>query len=216
MGLSGFPLVFHRISTWIMRLAYLNLLWMGFTLLGGILFGFGPALVALFSVWRKMLLGEEVSIFSFFWHSYKSNFLKGNFFILIFGGFGLLLSLDLSFFKQANGLLSDLSFGFFILFLLLYVMSIIYIFPVYVHYQLNLWGYMKYSVLIALYSPFHTLSIIAGLFCVFVVETFIPGLYPFFCTSLPCLLIMYICNLSFSNIAREREFMVRKETRHEI
>lgn len=70
---------FYRISEWIMRFAYVNILWIAFTLIGLVFLGFFPATASLFAVVRKWIQGNnEVPIFSFFWTNYKSSFLKSN------------------------------------------------------------------------------------------------------------------------------------------
>ncbi|MCL6574133.1 MAG: DUF624 domain-containing protein, partial [Bacillus sp. (in: Bacteria)] len=38
----------HLISTWISNLVYINILWLTFTLLGGIISGIFPATIAMF------------------------------------------------------------------------------------------------------------------------------------------------------------------------
>ncbi|MBJ4025770.1 DUF624 domain-containing protein [Salmonella enterica subsp. enterica serovar Derby] len=52
---------FYRFCEWLMRLAYLNLLWIGFTLAGAVIFGLAPATAAMFAVTRQWTLGKTVS-----------------------------------------------------------------------------------------------------------------------------------------------------------
>ncbi|WP_084028990.1 YesL family protein [Bacillus sp. J33] len=62
-----------------MRLVYLNLLWIAFSLLGIVLFGFFPATAAMFSVVRKWIMGEtDVRVFKEFWQTYRKEFWKAN------------------------------------------------------------------------------------------------------------------------------------------
>src|SRR4051812_27089176 len=82
---------FYRLSDWIMRLAYVNLLWFSFTLLGGIIFGIMPATIALFAITRKWEMDkeEDFPIFKTFWESYRKDFIKANLlgvFLFIAGG----------------------------------------------------------------------------------------------------------------------------------
>src|SRR5690625_7732837 len=61
-----------RLCEIVMRLAYVNLLWILFTVLGLGLFGIFPATVALFVVTRKWVMGDhDIPIFSRFWHNYR-------------------------------------------------------------------------------------------------------------------------------------------------
>lgn len=79
MELNGFVGVLYRTSEWIMRLVYLNLLWIAFSLLGIVLFGFFPATAAMFSVVRKWIMGEtDVRVFKEFWQTYRKEFWKSN------------------------------------------------------------------------------------------------------------------------------------------
>ncbi len=43
----------YRICEWVMRLAYVNLLWIGIFWLGLVVFGFFPSSAAMFAVVRK-------------------------------------------------------------------------------------------------------------------------------------------------------------------
>lgn len=57
----------YHISNWIMRLAYVNFLWILFTLAGFIVFGFFPATIATFAVVRKWIFDTtDIPIFTTF------------------------------------------------------------------------------------------------------------------------------------------------------
>src|SRR5690554_99319 len=81
----------HPLFIWFSNLAYLNLLWIVFTLLGGIILGFIPSTSALFSVIRQLLRknDEEIPITKIFWTYYRKDFWKinRNFYLLICCGF---------------------------------------------------------------------------------------------------------------------------------
>ncbi len=54
----------NKAFEWITKIAYLNLLWLGFTLLGLIIFGIFPATAATFTVARKWVTGyPDVAIY---------------------------------------------------------------------------------------------------------------------------------------------------------
>nr|WP_052044317.1 DUF624 domain-containing protein [Alkalihalobacillus alcalophilus] len=64
----------YTISDWIMRLAYINLLWLLFMIIGLFIVGFMPATVAMFTVIRMLLMKEEsVPIFKTFLTFLKRN-----------------------------------------------------------------------------------------------------------------------------------------------
>ncbi len=75
MQMGGIMGGFYRVSEWIMRFAYVNILWGLFTLAGLVLFGFMPATVAMFTVIRKWLMGEtDIPVFKTFFASFKKRF----------------------------------------------------------------------------------------------------------------------------------------------
>src|SRR5690606_4799217 len=64
---------------WITRFVYLHLLWICFTLLGGIVFGLFPATVTSHAIMRKWLRGEDdFPILQTYWSYYKQDFWKSN------------------------------------------------------------------------------------------------------------------------------------------
>lgn len=135
------------ICEWIMKLAYVNLLWLLFTMAGLIVFGFMPATVSLFTIVRKWQMKEtEVPVWDTFLSIYKKEFTKSNllgFILVICAGFILL---DLHF---VNGLEGVLQLMFFVLLLIisaLYFITLMYLFPVYVHYDLRVSEYIKIHV----------------------------------------------------------------------
>src|SRR5690625_2733437 len=94
----------YHFCAWLMRLAYLNVLWLAFSLLGLLIVGFAPATLAMFSVIRKWMMGEkEVAIFPLFWKSYREEFFRANIIFLILAAIGWIFYIDFQIFKQAQG-----------------------------------------------------------------------------------------------------------------
>lgn len=61
----------------IMKIAWLNTLWVLFTLGGGVVFGWAPSTAAMFTVVRKWLLGRtDAPVFKTFYQTYKKEFFK--------------------------------------------------------------------------------------------------------------------------------------------
>src|SRR5690625_6342583 len=55
---------FYTLANWIMRLAYVNILWIAFSLVGIIILGFFPATIGMFTVIRKWIQGDgDIPIF---------------------------------------------------------------------------------------------------------------------------------------------------------
>ena len=67
----------NGLGEWVIRLVYLNFLWIGFSLLGLGILGIFPATSALVSVLRKYFIkNERVKISSEFYRYYKKDFWK--------------------------------------------------------------------------------------------------------------------------------------------
>ncbi|KPC99769.1 hypothetical protein LR69_02005 [Geobacillus sp. BCO2] len=70
----------YRACEWITRLAYINLLWLVFTVFGLVILGIAPATVALFTIVRKWLLfhDHDVPVLKTFVRTYKGEFWRAN------------------------------------------------------------------------------------------------------------------------------------------
>lgn len=193
----------YVICDWIARLAYINLLWIGFSLAGLILFGFMPATVAMFTIIRKWIMGEnDFSIFQTFWQTYKTEFLKSNVLggiLMIIGG---LLLLDLRISQSgttAFSLIMSLLMisGLFILFLM-----VLYALPIFVHFNLSIFNIMKTAFVLSISQPIFTIVMIVGSIAVYFMVINIPGLIPFFGGSLLAFIIMWSASLCFNKVMK--------------
>jgi len=197
---------FYWICLWIMRLAYLNILWGIFSIAGLIVIGFTPATVAMFTIIRKWLKNEtEIPIFTTFWNTYKEEILKSNVFTIIIGMIGFVLYVDLRYLGTITEnpvyplLLGGLFLGGFV-----YLVLILYIIPVYVNYNLSRWLYIKYAILIGLTNLHYTITMVVALGGLYYLFMRIPGLVPFFAASTTGLVIMWMSYLSFMNLDKKR------------
>lgn len=202
MKKSSFGLKFAQMSEWIIRIAYLNILWIVFTILGGVILGIGPATTSLFAVLRQMMIksATEVSIFKEFWSVYKAEFKNGNiiFYIMLFIGF-LLYYYTYFFFSISQPLIAFLRFLIPILFILYLFMSI-YIFPFIVNYKMTIKQYLQNAFLFSLSQPLMIIVILIGCIINYLLLRTIPGLIPFFGISSFALIIMYLTLQSFLKI----------------
>lgn len=162
MELQGWVGGLYRFSEWIMRLFYVNLLWLLFTVVGLGLFGWAPASVAAFSIFRKWFRKEEpAAIFRYFWQTYRKEFLNANLFGWIYMVIGFVFVFDLRFFQTQDSLVFYFLYYFFVVIFLVFLVAFIFIFPVYVHYQLEKKiEFMKYSLFIPLSYPLYTLLMV--------------------------------------------------------
>ncbi|UYZ21687.1 YesL family protein [Mesobacillus jeotgali] len=192
-------------TEWITKFAYINLLWIGFSLAGLIVLGFFPATIAMFTIIRKWLKGEtEIPIFRTFWTTWKSEFFRSNGLGVLVAVFVGLIVFNLVFVeKSGTGFTSVIQIPIY-LFMFAAIMTILYLFPVYVHFELKWFQIVKNSFLMMLISPIENIVMIAGIAAVLFVIRFIPALGFFFGGSLIAAIIMSAAYLVFGKMDRKR------------
>ncbi|WP_080848927.1 YesL family protein [Cytobacillus gottheilii] len=195
----------YAATEWITKFAYVNLLWIGFSLAGLVVFGIFPATVSMFTVVRKWIMGDaDIPIFQTFWNTYKSEFMKSNSLgaitIFVLG----LIILNLVIIQNAGS-------GFFgiiqvpvYMFMFVAGITIFYMFPVYVHFELTLVQIIKNSFLMMLLHPIENLVMISGVAAVALVVKFIPGLGFFFGGSMTAAILMAACYLVFKKVKKKQ------------
>jgi uncharacterized membrane protein YesL len=117
---------FFRLVT---RFALLNLLWIGFTVLGLGLFGLFPATAALFSISRKWVQGnEEIALIKSFSSYFKNALVKANLVGWLTSGIGAVLYINYRLISQSGTdvpLLVTVSYIIIVMFFLLMVVSVL-------------------------------------------------------------------------------------------
>ncbi|HEO8420002.1 YesL family protein [Niallia sp. FSL W8-0635] len=181
----------YTICEWIMKLAYINLLWILFTVSGLVLFGFMPATVALFTVVRKWFMKEtDIPIWKTFFSIYKSEFLKSNIYGLVFVLAGAMLYADYYLILNLDGIIRIVTTSILLLISCLYVITLLFFFPVYVHYHLKFIDYFKYSFFLGVLNIHILLLVLLGLVADIFLLLYVPGLLPFFSgVSVACILM---------------------------
>lgn len=148
----GFGKIIDRlydICVWIMRLAYINILWIVFSAIGGFLLGLAPSTLAMYSVIRKWVMGEkEIAIFPLFWKSYKEEFFRSNTILLLLVLIGWVLYIDIEILKHISGIIFSILTIIVVSFIIIYIFVSLMIFPVLSHYQFKTLAYFKYTFLI--------------------------------------------------------------------
>ncbi len=202
---------FYRLSEWVMRLAYVNLLWILFTLVGAVFFGIGPATAAMFAVNRKWIQDEDIGVFKTFWKSYRTEFKRANLLMFTLGVIGFLLYLDARFFFTQEGLIYVFFSYFTVGLFIIYFMVLLYIFPVFVHYEFKLFQYIKSAILFAFSNPLITILMAAGCFVVYYLTFSVSGLIPFFGVSLYSFVLMLFSNHSFKKAEEKAQALKELE-----
>lgn len=196
---------FYNVLEWIMWLMYLNILWIFFTVIGLGVFGIFPATVSTFTIIRQLLLKEETSIFKTFFVTYKREFLKANGVGLILSIIAYLLYMDLLFLDTIQGILYSFFHIGLIIFGIIYLITLIYIFPVYVHFNLKVIQYFKHAMLIGIFSPLMNVAMIIGFILLYFIYKWVPGFIPIFGISLISLLITASVMLAFNRFEKRQQ-----------
>lgn len=193
---------FVRGSRWITRLAALNLLWIGFTLLGLVIGGVMPATAAVFAVLRRWALHEEsVAMMKRFWRAYRAEFWRSNLLGYLLAAIGYLVYTDFAVARVQAGVVNLVLSIIFIVILICYLVALIYAFPLLVHLHLSIPGYLRWSLALGLGRPLLALLAIAssGLF-LFVVSRWAILLLPFLGVSLPAWIMTWCTHRAMSHV----------------
>ncbi|GAB2557004.1 YesL family protein [Gracilibacillus alcaliphilus] len=212
MELSGIWGGFYRISVWVTRLAWLNLLWIAFTLVGLLLFGIFPATFAMFAVVRKWVVKEyDIPVFETFFSEYKQSFLKANLFGIVLYMIGYFLSVFLNYTGfMANSNIYVILFGLFVIAAFLYLLLLLYIAPVYVHYQLTFWQYIRYAVSIGAVNLHYSICALTILVGIYFISFRFPGLTLFFSFSVSAYATMFITHIGFTQLFKKQQEQLKK------
>ncbi|MGN8647496.1 YesL family protein [Gracilibacillus sp. HCP3S3_G5_1] len=189
-----------KICEWLYRLASLNVIAIGFSLLGGIVLGLFPAITAMFALNNKWIQAEEFPVIKEFWKAYKKHFVKSN----LLGGLiivtAIVLYIDFALVQNFSGILYYLILSSSSTVLILSVIVLLYVFSFMITFpELGLIKQMRRAIQLSTLFPKQTiwmgLSLVSFLFICWV----IPGLSFLFLGSGLTFIAMY-----FSNFALQR------------
>jgi uncharacterized membrane protein YesL len=202
MHLSGISAAFNKIFEVFVRLVYLNVLWIGCSFAGLILFGFFPATAAMFAVIRRWIGGEsDLQVFKLFWKYYKTDFIKANVLGLILLMFGVTLYVNLKFVFTITTF--EILYVPILAITICFSLMLLYIFPVYVHYEFNLLLVIKNSFLIMVLNPKSTIGMVAGIILLYLIGSLIPSILLFLGSSSIALLMMWSANHAFVKVVHK-------------
>ncbi|MBO1511180.1 YesL family protein [Metabacillus bambusae] len=188
------------IGDWAIRLAYLNFLWILFSVMGLFLLGIFPATAAMFTVIRKWMLKEQVSVFHTFKKSYRKEFTDANILGWLLLLIGIFIYIDFVFLTVMNGIIFTILLFVLISVTFIYLSIVLYIFPVFVHFKLKKLEYVKYAFIISLSYPHHTILMLLGTIVLIAVFITFPMLFPFIVVSSFGCLTMYISKRVFQKV----------------
>ncbi|GAB2569313.1 YesL family protein [Gracilibacillus alcaliphilus] len=202
--MSSFIAGYYQVSVWITRFAYLNLLWFVFSVAGLVLFGFLPATAAMFAVVRKWINKEhEVPIFQTFWQSYRKEFIKINLIGYVIFAVGYFLTIEFQILRAQEHIGYIIaSFGVLGLFLI-YLIILLYLFPIFVHFKLRPLEYIKWAFLIGIGHPILTIFLLGVMIGIlYLAYTVFPALLFFFGGSISAYILMWGASQTFTKFER--------------
>lgn len=201
----------NRVLEWIMKMAYLNVLWIGFTIFGLIAGGVFPSTTATFSVMRKWLLGDtDIPVFKTFWHTYKSSFLKSNLLGYVLLLFGFILYIDIRIFNESPNTIINLLAIPVVGISIIFILTMFYIFPTFVHYEIKLVQVIKNSFLIMIINPLPTIIMLIGISGISFIFMKLQGLIPIFGISILAFVITMPAVHAFNKIAEKERKSVQQ------
>jgi uncharacterized membrane protein YesL len=198
--MKGFYNKLNDVGEWIYRLIFLNVLWIGFTILGLGILGVFPATNALFAVLRKFLLNKkDVKIASDFYHFYRKDFVKSNALGYILTLIAAVIWVDFRYFMSITNV-GMLIVGNLMLVLLVFVLlALCVVFPIFSHYEMSFGQYVKNALL---YPFTHLLPMILFVISIILFDLIVnqlPGFLPFIGISFPCFIMMKILLANFQH-----------------
>ena len=183
-----------------MHLAYLNLLWILFALFGLGVFGAFPATSSIFALLRQEMKNGIAPTFKSFFKYFKKDFWKANLLGWILMFVACIVYID---FKMITYLETDIKMFFYFSLLIVAIIALFvafYLFPVYVHYDLEIKRYFLISLIIIFTYPIQSiLTAVVSLLNLYIMLNF-PGLIPFFGMSLWAFCVSHISRSVFSDL----------------
>lgn len=160
---------------WITRITIVNLLWIGFSLLGFIVLGVFPATVATLAVTRKWLTGaRDIHIGKLFTETFKTEFIVANIIGWLLTILGILLYLNYKVMLTMVDTLPVITLFSFILVTFFYLLITLWVFPMIVNYKQTIMQYVKNAFIIGIGKLHVTLGIMIWLFVVLYISLEFP------------------------------------------
>mgnify|MGYP003561935856 FL=1 len=199
MYLHGWKGKLYWFVEFVTMLALLQLMWIGLTILGLVILGISPATVGLFVVMRKRFHGQDDLrlLIRNYWTTYKAEFINSNKIGVILIVIGYFLILNLRIVLTMNGTFGFFLLTFMVMITILYAVMVMNIFQVFAHYDLPLSRYFSASLLLSISFPVQVIGSAMGLYGLYRIFLFIPGLLPFFGVSLTIFFLTWMSSQTF-------------------
>lgn len=195
------------ILRWVTRIAYVNILWLVFTLLGLVAFGLFPATTAMLSISRKWLAGEvDFPYFKTFVQAFKADFIKANGLGWILTVIGGVLFLNYQILQSGTEFHISVIFAFY-LFVFLYTVVLVNVFPIFVHFKAPLFVHFRSALIIGMIHFHITLAMMLVLIAMIYIASSYPTAILFFSGSLLATSYMWLILKSIDRVEAKKEKM---------
>jgi len=184
----------YRMADWMMKLAFVNLLWILFTILGLVVFGFYPAWIAMCRLMTLWSRGEDPPLFKTYWSIYRKVFFKGNLTALSIIIMTIFIFINLNVISYVGGFLFYFySISVFIVFIIMILWTMIFGLVAAENSQVD---YSRTTLIEPIkrlvLSPGKSIVLILGIGFIYLLNSFIPGLLPVYSISLICWIIVFL------------------------
>lgn len=201
MRMKGMFDAFYRFTEWILRLALLNILWVLFTLAGGVILGLMPATAAMFSVARKWISDDaDIHVYQTFVKEYKSDFWRVNLFGYTLLFMSAIVFENINFYSAQQAFIWHLLNFAFIGIAIMVAAMCMYAFPTFVTYRANNLRTIKLAMIAGLFNPGRTLLMLLITCAIILLGTMLPAVCMFFMGSTWAYLLTHNAIRVFSKV----------------
>ncbi|MDZ7835078.1 MAG: DUF624 domain-containing protein [Alkalibacterium sp.] len=192
---------------WLTTLAYLNLLWLGFSLLGLIFFGVGPATFAVHSLVKtKLRQGDLSHVFDKFKTEFRNHLKDGNIYFWIMAAVTLFIYVDM---RVVQALPQSPVIQFFVIPALLILSALVLVVAtftlgIYFEFGDSLMKSVKDGFWLSLISPVAGLVIVHAFLIGILIFAYVPALMLFYSLSFYAFITQWIMAKTFRRIKRKK------------
>src|SRR5699024_23566 len=203
MQMSGPFRWVYEIGNWLFKFMFLHLLWIVFTIVGLGVLGISPATAGIFAVMQKWITEDAAApVLRTFFDTYKKEFISSNILGLILVALAAFLYVDFIISKQM--IQSFFVHILLVILIFMYIFTLLYIFPVFVRFELKLFYYIKQSFLIALAQPLETAIMVVSVLTIYLLFSYLPLTLVFAGSTLFAYPISWIALRAFQKIKEKK------------
>ncbi|MBP1969284.1 putative membrane protein YesL [Virgibacillus natechei] len=201
MNANGVVTSLDKIMHWVTKLAFLNFLWIVFSIFGLFVAGVFPATVATLNISRKWIGGQQdIKIWKSFKSIYRQEFISANLLGWLFALIGLVLYFNYRLLAASQGeVIFIVPFAFYIV-IFMYILTVIWTFPLLAYYQASIMRHLKNALVIGLTKIHISIAKVIVIFSVLYLSLELPVLIPFYTFSICSLVWIWLSMHVFSKL----------------